>query len=165
MSDLAQLGEMAGALLRSVSPAERRKLLRTMARDLQASQRARIGRQQAPDGSVFPARRIKPVLPEQSRLRRRGSIRRTAMFKKLRLSRNLKAGASDAEAWVGFVGRAARIARVHQEGGIDRPSSGQKPVRYERRVLLGLSGIEEMRLVDVLLEHLTRRSEQRSVSR
>jgi len=151
MSDLAQLGEMAGALLRSIAPAERRKLLRTMARDLQASQRARIGQQQAPDGSAYPARRIKPVPSEQSRLRRRGSIRRTAMFKKLRLSRNLKAGASDAEAWVGFVGRAARIARVHQEGGVDRPSSRQKPVRYAKRVLIGPTAAEEVRLLDMLL--------------
>jgi phage virion morphogenesis protein len=151
MSDLAQLGEMAGALLRSVSPAERRKLLRTMARDLQASQRARIGQQQAPDGSAYPARRIKPVPSEQSRLRRRGAIRRTAMFKKLRLARNLKAGASDAEAWVGFVGRAGRIARVHQEGGVDRPSSGQKPVRYAKRVLIGPTPAEEVRLLDMLL--------------
>lgn len=155
MSDLAQLGEMAGALLRSIAPAERRKLLRAMARDLQASQRARIGRQQAPDGSAYPARRIKPVPPDQSRLRRRGTIRRTAMFKKLRLARNLKAGATDAEAWVGFVGRAARIARVHQEGGVDRPSSGQAPVRYAKRVLIGLTAAEEARLLDMLLESVS----------
>lgn len=154
MSDLAQLGDIAGALLRSISPAERRKLLRTMARDLQASQRARVGRQQAPDGSAYPARRIKPVPPDQSRLRRRGTIRRTAMFKKLRLARNLKAGATDAEAWVGFVGRAARIARVHQEGGVDRPSSGQTPVRYAKRVLIGPTAIEEGRLLDMLLRHV-----------
>jgi phage virion morphogenesis protein len=155
MSDLAQLGEMAGALLRSVSPAERRKLLRSMARDLQASQRARIGRQQAPDGSAFPARRIKPVPPDQSRLRRRGIIRRTAMFKKFRLARNLKAGASDAEAWVGFVGRAARIARVHQEGGIDRPSSGQAPVRYAKRELIGPTAEDEARLLEMLLAQIS----------
>jgi hypothetical protein len=73
------------------------------------------------------------------------------MFKKLRLARNLKAGASDAEAWVGFVGRAARIARVHQEGGVDRPSSGQAPVRYAKRVLIGPTAAEEARLLDMLL--------------
>jgi len=156
MSDLAQLGEMAGALLRSIAPAERRKLLRSMARDLQASQRARIGRQQAPDGSAYPARRVKPVPPEQSRLRRRGTIRRTAMFKKLRLARNLKAGATDAEAWVGFVGRAARIARVHQEGGVDRPSSGQKPSRYAKRVLIGVTPTEEGRMIDMLVNTVAR---------
>lgn len=151
MSELEQLGQLAGALLRSVAPAERRKLLRIMARDLQASQRSRIARQQAPDGSAFAPRRAKPVPPEQSRLRRRGTIRRTAMFKKLRLSRNLKAGATDGEAWVGFVGRAARIARIHQEGGVDAPASGQKPVRYAQRVLLGVTPAEEARLLDLML--------------
>lgn len=151
MSDLAELGALAVALLQKASPAERRKLLRAMARDLQASQRARIAQQQAPDGSAYPARRIKPVAPDRSRLRRRGSIRRDAMFKKLRLSRHLKAGASDREAWVGFVGRAARIARPHQEGGMDRPAPGQKPVRYAKRVLIGPTAAEEARLLDMLL--------------
>ncbi|RYF00244.1 MAG: phage virion morphogenesis protein, partial [Oxalobacteraceae bacterium] len=75
-------------------------------------------------------------------------------FKKLRLARNLKAGATDAEAWVGFVGRAARIARVHQEGGVDRPASEQAPVRYAKRVLIGPTAAEEARLLDMLLAQI-----------
>lgn len=151
MSDLAELEALAGALLRDVAPAARRTLLRQMAKDLQRSQRERIARQVAPDGTPFPARRGKAVAPADSRFRKRGTIRRGAMFRRLRLARNLKSGATDTEAWVGFLGRAARIARVHQEGGVDRPSSGQAPVRYARRELIGVSQGDEARLLDLLL--------------
>lgn len=147
--DLAEIEQLAGALLRSVAPAERRRLLRAMARDLQGSQRQRIARQQDPDGKPFAPRKA------GGKLRRKGTIRRAAMFRKLRLSRNLSAGATDTEAWVGFSGRAARIARVHQEGLEDRPTKTGKPVRYAKRVLLGDTEAERGRMLDLLLEHLT----------
>ena len=76
------------------------------------------------------------------------------MFRKMRLARNLKAGATDTEAWVGFSGRAAQIARVHQEGGIDRPGPRVKPVRYAKRELLGLTDAERARSSDLLLKHM-----------
>lgn len=214
MSDLAQVEAIAGALLRNVSPGERRQLLRTVARDLRGSQAARIGRQKAPDGSAFARRREKradtagqyPVhflypkgapepravlmkswvkqgplitgydieaggvrsffwdqiakwLPVEKKdeakpggkLRRKGRIRQRAMFRKMRLSRTLKAGATDTEAWVGFSGRAAEIARVHQEGLKDRPSAKAKPVRYAKRELIGLTEAERSRILDMVL--------------
>lgn len=62
--DLAELERVAGALLRSLSPAEQRGLMRRMGRDLAASQRRRIAAQQQPDGSNFEARREKaPAQP------------------------------------------------------------------------------------------------------
>jgi phage virion morphogenesis protein len=148
-ADLAEFEQLAGALLRTVAPAERRRLLRAMARDLQTSQRQRIARQQDPDGKPFAPRKA-----TTGKLRRKGTIRRAAMFRKLRLSRNLAAGATDTEAWVGFSGRAARIARVHQEGLEDRPTKNGKPVRYARRVLLGDTEAERGRMLDLLLAHV-----------
>jgi phage virion morphogenesis protein len=53
--DLAEIEQLAGALLRSVSASERRRLLRHVARDLQKSQSARIARQIDPDGNAYPA--------------------------------------------------------------------------------------------------------------
>ncbi|MFT3967914.1 MAG: phage virion morphogenesis protein [Sphingobium sp.] len=88
------------------------------------------------------------------RLRRRGSIRRAAMFRKLRNGRNLKAGTDDLGAWVGFTGRAAAVAGVHQGGGMDRPAANAKPVRYPRRVLLGLTAAERSHMLDLLLAHV-----------
>lgn len=215
--DFEQIQSLAGALLRQLGASERRSLLRRMARHVQQSQSARIGRQEAPDGSKFAPRRerreLKPgnyavkflypkgdanarvvflkswvhdgplmtgfdieaggirsffydkvekYLPvdagEQNagagKLRRKGTIRQKAMFRKLRSARNLRAGSTDREAWIGFSGRAAEIARVHQEGLRDKPSRKGRVVRYAERGLLGLTQIEQSRALDMLLEHV-----------
>jgi hypothetical protein len=89
------------------------------------------------------------------RLRRRGHIRRTAMFRKLRNGRNMKSGATDNELWVGFSGRASAIARVHQEGLEDKPAPNAKVVRYPRRELLGLTDAQRTRMLDMLVAHIT----------
>jgi phage virion morphogenesis protein len=57
--DLAEIERLAGALLRTLSAGQRRKLLRKMARDLAASQRQRIAAQHQPDGSAFAPRKQK----------------------------------------------------------------------------------------------------------
>jgi len=216
--DLAELERIAGALLRATAPPERRRILRAMAKDLQRSQSARIGRQQNPDGSAYAPRKAKPaprpgnyavkflypqgaaaarlvlmkswahegnlltgfdveaggvrsffwdkvdkwlpVEPDEQnkgagKYRRKGGIRRSAMFRKLRNGRNLRAGATDREAWIGFAGRASEIASVSQEGRMDRPSAQAKPVRYARRALLGFTDADAAAALDLLLRHLT----------
>ena len=77
------------------------------------------------------------------------------MFRKLRNGRNLRAGATDLEAWIGFSGRAAEIARVHQEGLREKPSLKARAVRYAQRGLLGLTQAEQSRALETLLEHIT----------
>jgi phage virion morphogenesis protein len=152
MSDgLDQLEDLAGGLLRAVAPAERRKLLRTVARDVQKSQRTRIAAQLQPDGSKFAPRKAKQP---KGRLRRKGAIKRAAMFRKLRLVKYLQAGATDSEAWIGFSGSAARIARVHQDGGTDAPAKGQAKVRYAKREILGPTDADRQILLDAALAHL-----------
>ena len=151
MNDFADMEAIAGALLRRVDAGERSKILRVMARTLRSSQAGRITRQQDPDGQPFAVRKPQPA----GRLRRSGTIKRKAMFRKLRNTTNLKAGSTDTEAWVGFSGRAARIARVHQEGLEDAPSIGAKPVRYARRMLLGDTEAERQALLDILFAHVT----------
>lgn len=88
------------------------------------------------------------------KLRRKGTIRQKAMFRKLRNGRNLRAGATDLEAWIGFSGRAAEIARVHQEGLREKPSRKGRAVRYAERGLLGLTQAEQSRALDMLLDHV-----------
>jgi len=150
VSDFADIEALAGALLRRIDTGERSKILRVMARTLCSSQSARIARQQDPNGQPFAARKPQPA----GRLRRSGTIKRKAMFRKLRNTSNLKAGSTDTEAWVGFSGRAARIARVHQEGLEDAPAKGSRPVRYARRILLGDTVVERQALLDVLFAHM-----------
>jgi hypothetical protein len=88
------------------------------------------------------------------KLRRKGTIRQKAMFRKLRNGRNLRAGSTDLEAWIGFSGRAAEIARVHQDGLRDKPSGKGRAVRYAQRGLLGLTQAEQSRALDMLLNHV-----------
>ncbi len=88
------------------------------------------------------------------KLRRKGTIRQKAMFRKLRNGRNLRAGSTDLEAWIGFSGRAAEIARVHQEGLRDKPSRKSRAVRYAERGLLGLTQADQSRALDMLLNHV-----------
>lgn len=152
MSDLEQINDLAGALIRSIAPGARRRLLGQIGREIRKSQSDRIAQQIQPDGQRFAPR--KPAGQSKAR-RRKGTIRRKAMFSKLRLAKFLKSGAGPDEAWIGFAGRAASIARVHQEGLSDAPTRGGKKVRYIQRVLLGLTGTEQERILDLLLEGVT----------
>lgn len=151
---LVQLETWVGALLARLQPAERRKLAQTIARDLRRSQRRRIARQLAPDGTPYPPRK-----PQTASLRgRRSAIRRKqgAMFVKLRTARWLKANATAEGAEVGFAGRVARLARVHQYGLSDRANPGGKEVRYAQRLLLGFTEAERAMVRERLLVQFER---------
>lgn len=149
--ELTQLEHWAAPLIAKLSPQGRRLLARTIAADLRRSQAKRIAAQQEPDGQAFAARKSPPTLRG-----RKGKIRKrqAAMFKKLRTARYLKIDANANEISVGFKGRAARIARVHQEGLDDKPSPNARMVRYARRQLLGFSAEDREMVRNRLLEHL-----------
>ena len=57
IDDLIEIERIAGGLLRQLSSGKRRSLLRRMARDVAARNRARIAAQRASDGSAFEPRR------------------------------------------------------------------------------------------------------------
>jgi len=151
MNDLVEINQLAGALLARLAPGARRQLLGRVSRDVRKSQSDRIARQLQPDGTRFAPRKAST----SGGKRRKGQLREKMMFRRLRLAKFLKAGATPGEAWVGFAGRAAAIASVHQHGLADSPTRGAKKVRYTQRVLLGLTDGEENRMLDLLLEQVT----------
>lgn len=147
VSDLEALEQWAAPLVAALSPAARRGLLQALALDLRRSQQQRIAQQQNPDGSAYaPRRRLRDA--------RGGRVRRRAMFQRIRQARYLKATVEGGAVRVGFSGRAARIASVHQDGGIDAVRPGGALVRYARRQLLGFSAADRDRLRERLLAHL-----------
>lgn len=148
MSDLRDLEEWAAPLLAKLSPNERRKLARTIGQRLRQSQRARIAAQQNPDGSPFAPR--KP----QNR-NRRGSVRRRAMFSKIRQARHLRVVVTAAGVEVGFSGRVAQIARIHQYGLRDRLGRDGPNVQYPQRELLGFTDADRNLVRDLLIDYLT----------
>jgi phage virion morphogenesis protein len=147
VSDLEHIAAWAHSLLARLDPAEQRKVNRKVAADLRKAQARRIATQTNPDGSPYEPRKPR-------RASKKGSIRKRAMFSRLRTSKFLRTSATPTDLTVGFIGRAARIARVHQDGLTDRVDRGGKTIRYPQRVLLGLTDADLDAVQDSLLRHL-----------
>jgi phage virion morphogenesis protein len=79
------------------------------------------------------------------------------MFQKLRTASFLNVHGDGNAISIGFTGRIARIARVHQYGLRDRPERTAPDVQYEKRELLGLTEEDLEFIRDGLLSHLTNR--------
>ena len=141
MADLNRLETWAAPLLEKLEPGERRKLARTIATDLRRSQRQRIAEQKNPDGSSYAPRRAQ---------QKTGRIRRRAMFAKLRTTKYLKQKYNANAVSVGFFGRIANIARVHQYGLRDKVAKDGPEIQYEQRELLGFTD----RDIDLIQQHL-----------
>jgi len=148
MDDLQQLETWAAPLLAKLQPAKRRVLARTIGTALRRSQATRIRSQRNPDGSAYAPRKRE----QAGQIKRR----KARMFERISQARHLKVETSEQAVAVGFMGRVARIARVHQDGRSDRVSRNGPTVRYERRQLLGFTEAERQSIRDLLVEHLTR---------
>lgn len=133
-------------LVDRLSVGERSKLSRQIGRDLRKSQMSRITGQKNPDGSGYTPRRKR--LREQ-----KGKIKRK-MFTKIKNTTNLKVLSNADAIAIGFVGRIARIARIHQDGLKDRAERGAPSVVYPKRELLGFTDQEIKVIEDSLLKHI-----------
>ncbi|EOK5393417.1 phage virion morphogenesis protein [Pseudomonas aeruginosa] len=147
--NLRALEDWAGALLAKLEPGARRQLNQQIGRELRRSQQQRIAAQLNPDGSAFAPRKPRQLRAKKGRIKRQ-------MFAKLRHAKHLKVQSSADAIAIGFMGRVARIARVHQYGLRDRPERGQADVQYDRRELLGFTDADLDLIRESLLEHLTR---------
>ncbi|HBR2076842.1 TPA: phage virion morphogenesis protein [Klebsiella quasipneumoniae subsp. quasipneumoniae] len=132
MNDFKPFEDKLAGLISSLSPAGRRRMTIDIAKKLRQRQQQRIKSQKAPDGSPFAPRRRQPVRAKKGRIKRE-------MFVKLRTNRYMKASGNDSTAVVEFTGKVQRIARVHQFGLRDAPTSNSGFVDYPSRRLLGLS--------------------------
>ena len=145
--DLQALEDWAGALLNRMEPKERRTLTQRLARELRRSQQQRIKAQQNPDGTAYA--------PRKKQLRSKaGRIRQRKMFTGLSKAKYLKASSNANGLSVGFVGRTAWIARVHQRGLRDSAAKGGPKIDYTQRRLLGLTKADLDMIRDGLLNHL-----------
>lgn len=146
-----ELTAWAEGFLAKLQPGARRQLAGEIAKQLRAGQQQRIAAQRNPDGSGY--------VPRKPQLRgKKGSIRRRAMFSKLRTNRYLQAKATADSAIVAFVGRVQHIAQVHQYGLKDiirnRGRSGPD-YQYPARELLGYSDADRDMIENIVLEHLS----------
>ncbi|NTX87416.1 phage virion morphogenesis protein [Citrobacter youngae] len=148
MDELQQVDAWLTALLASLAPAERKRMLRELAQQLRRTQQQNIRLQRNPDGSGYEPRRV-TARTKQGRIKRK-------MFSKLRTARYLKATASADSASVQFEGRVQRIARVHHYGLRDRVGRKGPEIRYTERRLLGVNDEVETITHDTLLRWLAR---------
>lgn len=150
MDNLRALEDWAGALLTKLEPKERRQLNQRIARGLRRNQQRRIAAQKNPDGTPYAPRKSRQNLRSK-----RGRIKQK-MFTKLRQVRHLKQQSDASNIALAFLGRTARLARVHQYGLRDRPGRGQDDVQYSPRELLGFTSADLEMIRDGLLDHLAR---------
>lgn len=143
----------AGELLGRVSPQGQTKLRRELAIAIRQDQMARIQSQLNPDGTPYVPRKERQ--PSGKIRSRKGKIKRGLMFKKLASARFLKYQNTPEGIAVGFFGRLARIARVHQDGLSDEVSPGGPSHRYAQRGLLGFTPSTRAVITRVLLEHIS----------
>lgn len=149
-NDLDALEEWAGALLQKLEPAARSKLTRSLAQQLRRSQQQRVKQQRNPDGSVYAARKPRDLKGKKGRIKRQAK-----MFQKLPRASHLKAKGDGQSITLGFTGRVARIARVHQYGLKDRAEANAPEVRYVQREVLGFTAIDVSSIRNELISHLT----------
>lgn len=148
-NNLEALETWAAVLLDRFEPAERSKLARNIGQELRRSQQKRVMAQENPDGTRFAPRKQRNLRGKQGRIQRK-----LAMFKKLRTASFLKVRADTNAITIGFTGRIARIARVHQYGLKDRAERGAPDTRYEQREVLGFTDADLDIVRDQLLKYL-----------
>lgn len=151
MATVEEVQAKLSALINNLSPQARRQLARNIGQALRKNQQARIARQENPDGTAFEPRK-----PRKEFGKKKGRIKRKAMFAKLRTARYFKIQSNANEVSVGFNGSSAMIAKVHQYGLISSPSKTKDfKVRYAQRELLGFSQSDLDMIEDLVLAQLS----------
>lgn len=151
MEELQALEDLAGALLAQMEPAARREAMKDIARELRRSHQKRIAEQRNPDGTAFEPR--KPRLAEKDLRGKAGRIKRRAMFAKMKTARFLKIETDADGLAIGFAGRVARLARIHQHGEKSQVVPGIE-YQYPVRQLLGFTEQDREMIRDRLLSRL-----------
>lgn len=150
MADLEVLTDYLGTMLSQLSDAERRKLEMNIARKLRASQKKRITSQQNPDGSVY--------IPRKNRLRDKKNKIKNKMFNVIKNAKYMRVQRTPQGVAVGFTGRIAFIARVHQFGLKDKVDRDGPTVKYDSRELLGFTEEEIKMIENDILDYLSVKS-------
>lgn len=151
MASVEEIQAKLTALINNLSPQSHRQLARNIGQALRKNQQARIARQENPDGTAFEPRK-----PRKEFGKKKGRIKRKAMFAKLRTARYFKIQSNANDVSVGFNGSSATIANVHQYGlqGTVNKNKGVK-VQYAQRELLGFSESDVELIENLIIEQLS----------
>ncbi|MBH9537893.1 phage virion morphogenesis protein [Novosphingopyxis sp. YJ-S2-01] len=84
----------------------------------------------------------------------RATVRQRQMFRGLRTYRLLHRKWSAEDVEIGFDGASGRIASIHQDGLFEKSTPSSPAVRYPTRQLLGLTGLDEARISEIMFDML-----------
>ena len=151
MATVDEIQAKLTALIANLSPQARRSLGRKIGQALRKSQANRIARQQNPDGSAFEPRK-----PRKDFGKKKGRIKRKAMFAKLRTAKYLKVRSNANEVAVGFTESSSIIANIHQYGLIWKVNQHlANKVQYCQRELLGFAESDVELIENLIIEQLS----------
>lgn len=138
--DIDALAGWVEPMLRKMGPAERRKLMKVISRDLRKANQERMKQQEDPDGDRWEPRKKRNLRGKK------GAIRKKAMFSKLRTAKFLKIRTSPDEAGLAFAGPVGRIAAIHHYGLRAKVDKDGPIYDYPARRLLGF-GRDDLELI------------------
>lgn len=147
-NDVDALAGWVEPLLNKMQPAERRKLMKVISRDLRKANQERMKQQEGPDGNNWEPRKKRNLRGKK------GAIRKKAMFTKLRTAKFLKIRTDPDSAGLAFSGLSGRIAAIHHYGLRAKVDKNGPVYDYPARPLLGF-GRDDLELIaDRVLEHI-----------
>lgn len=143
MDAIAGLNHWLDGFSEKLAPSQKKELMRILAQGMRLRFKDRIAGQRDPDGKRFIPRKRDQI----------GNIKRQgAMFKGI--TKQLKTKYTAVQAEIGFSGRTAYVASVHQEGKTIRPTSKAKPTRYSIRELVGFGEDDQKWAISVIENYL-----------
>lgn len=139
--EVHELTQRLETLCQHLSSDQLEQVKKEVGQVLQQSQRKRIMAQRNPDGSKYE--------------KRSGFIRQRSkkMFVKLKAARRLKKRIVDTGVEIGFWGRDAGIARVHQFGEYSK--IGRHTIKMPKRELVGLTNNDVDMIESIIMKHIT----------
>lgn len=143
MDAIAGLNHWLDGFSEKLAPSQKKELMRILAQGMRLRFKDRITGQRDPDGKRFVPRKRDQI----------GNIKRQgAMFKGI--TKQLKTKYTAVQAEIGFSGRTAYVASVHQEGKTIRPTSKAKPTRYAIRELVGFGEDDRRWAMSIIQNYL-----------
>lgn len=147
MAELSYLTEHLGRIIDGLSDGQTLKLKKTLAQKLRNNQKNRITAQQNVDGSSYA--------PKKPQRKRKGQRVRKKMMNTIKNAKHMKIEHSKEGFAVGYVGRMAQVAEVHQYGLTARVDAKRgTSAAYPVRELLGISDDDRQMIDEMVLEYI-----------
>lgn len=143
--NLEELDNWIRVRMALLSPAEVRKLFRSLGNDLRRLNTQRMAAQTSPEGVPWTPR--KPQDKDKTGKKRKGK-----MMRKLRNRGHLRQQFLSDGIRIGFFGRDSALARTHQYGLTEQLEFGL--AKYPQRQLIGLSEADRIYVRERILQHI-----------